>query len=316
MRTCSNISELNSWREIDNAFAQFPSPAVDFDPEGEPDRTVWVFRGHNCSSYELEPSIERAAKGKGEWAALESMVLDEFQAKARMHMDLSDWRSNDRLSWLALMQHYGIPTRLLDFTYSPYVALYFAIRNRLTRHKAGSVAIWAIDAQALVTQAKKRRREGDKAERKRKSARGERTRIFKVPPYPGSNSDSLHHERVSWADLLSKALGGAGFHKNVFNREGLIALALPPVQNQRLSSQQGAFLLNGADDLTFKESLFKMMNGCQDGWYQVLAINPSILDEAERKLFQMNVHELSLFPDMEGLGGFIRQKCRLHWMPR
>ena len=35
----------------------------------------------------------------------------------------------NRLEWLALMQHYGTPTRLLDFTRSPYVACYFALEE-------------------------------------------------------------------------------------------------------------------------------------------------------------------------------------------
>jgi hypothetical protein len=41
---------------------------------------------------------------------------------------------------LALMQHYGVPTRLLDVTRSPYVALYFAVRDAL---KEADAAVWA-----------------------------------------------------------------------------------------------------------------------------------------------------------------------------
>ena len=37
------------------------------------------------------------------------------------------------------------------------------------------------------------------------------------------------------------------------------------------------------------------------------------LDEIEERLFQMNIHEQALFPDMEGLAGLICQKLRLHW---
>ena len=53
-------------------------------------------------------------------------------------------RPDKKLSWLSLMQHYGVPTRLLDFSTSPYVALYFAIEN-LAPQKDGDLAIYAID---------------------------------------------------------------------------------------------------------------------------------------------------------------------------
>jgi hypothetical protein len=38
-----------------------------------------------------------------------------------------------------------------------------------------------------------------------------------------------------------------------------------------------------------------------------------VLSGIEEKLFQMNIHEMSLFPDMQGLAGFLRQKLRLYW---
>jgi hypothetical protein len=48
-------------------------------------------------------------------------------------------------------------------------------------------------------------------------------------------------------------------------------------------------------------------------WYRVYDIDAGAASDIEQKLFQMNIHEQSLFPDMEGLAGLIRQKMRLHW---
>jgi hypothetical protein len=66
------------------------------------------------------------------------------------------------------------------------------------------------------------------------------------------------------------------------------------------------FLFNCAQLLTFKESLFKMMQPCS-GWCRTFDIADSAISEIEQRLFQMNIHEQSMFPDMEGLAGLIRQ---------
>jgi hypothetical protein len=85
------------------------------------------------------------------------------------------------------------------------------------------------------------------------------------------------------------------------------------------ASQQGVFLLNLAGDLAFNESLVRMMgpakNGSRDrpAWCMRFDIAARAIPEIERKLFQMNIHEQSLFPDMQGLAGLIQQKLRLQW---
>src|SRR5216684_3693164 len=52
----------------------------------------------------------------------------------------------DSFHWLALMQHHGAPTRLLDFTWSPYVAAFFALERATS-----DAAIWAINLPLLWT---------------------------------------------------------------------------------------------------------------------------------------------------------------------
>lgn len=112
----------------------FPPPEIYMEPEEGLTRSAWLFRGHKDSKFKLEPSVERAAGGKAiSWAALELMISEEFKSKARTYIKPAELPpSSDSLGWLALMQHYGIPTRLIDFTYSPYVActLHFAAEAR------------------------------------------------------------------------------------------------------------------------------------------------------------------------------------------
>ena len=83
-----------------------------------------VFRGVPDSSYQLIPAIGRC-KAVNEKAHhyYEKTIFEEFKQRAVRYMS-HEPRSN--FEWLFLAQHYGIPTRLLDWTESPLVALFFA----------------------------------------------------------------------------------------------------------------------------------------------------------------------------------------------
>jgi hypothetical protein len=50
-----------------------------------------------------------------------------------------------------------------------------------------------------------------------------------------------------------------------------------------------------------------------DGWYKRFQVPVKQLSKIEEKLFQFNIHDLSLFPDTEGLAGFVKQKLRLQF---
>lgn len=78
--------------------------------------------------------------------------------------------------------------------------------------------------------------------------------------------------------------------------------------------EQGVFLFSGAEGRTFEDSLEMMMQDTRGPWHKRFRNHPAAsLPEIEEELFQLNIHELSLFPDTEGLAGFVRQKLRLHW---
>lgn len=86
------------------------------------ERMLW-WRGHARKSWNLHPSIYHKDLAKNE-----SNMAVQFRNQARVrHREVPD--INDGTSWLFLMQHYGLPTRLLDWTDSPLIALYFAVKD-------------------------------------------------------------------------------------------------------------------------------------------------------------------------------------------
>jgi hypothetical protein len=96
-----------------------------------------LFRGQASSSWTLRPSLARELDGKGlDWfkiAKLEKELVKQFRQEA--HRSLSQvilQRGNCLLDWWTIMQHYGAPTRVLDWSRSPYVGLYFAVDQRWT----------------------------------------------------------------------------------------------------------------------------------------------------------------------------------------
>lgn len=99
----------------------------------------WIFRGQNNSDYKLESSLYRTIKRNEEIRSkskaktihlkreiYEKEMLEIFQGSSHLFIDKVPDK-NEIFDWLSIMQHYGAPTRLLDFSFSPYMALYFAI---------------------------------------------------------------------------------------------------------------------------------------------------------------------------------------------
>lgn len=101
----------------------------------------WAFRGQRDASLPLFSALSRYFMAfrinPRAWAEQEERILRIFKRKAIHFLDNVPDR-DDELDWLALMQDHGAPTRLLDFSWSPYVAAFFALHNA-TRE----AVIWA-----------------------------------------------------------------------------------------------------------------------------------------------------------------------------
>ena len=100
-------------------------------------RSNEVFRGLSDQDYHLASSLQRLG---GKYAELERHLMRNFRKYAGLHeaaFDYSDWQ------WLTLAQHHGLPTRLLDWTMSPLVALHFATWS-INRYDVDGV-VWCVN---------------------------------------------------------------------------------------------------------------------------------------------------------------------------
>lgn len=99
-------------------------------------RSKYAFRGLSNADYDLKTSLIRLG---GDFALLERHLLRNFRKYA--HRDAAP--GDSVWNWLSVAQHHGLPTRLLDWTYSPFVAIHFATAN-LGRFDVDGV-VWCLD---------------------------------------------------------------------------------------------------------------------------------------------------------------------------
>lgn len=90
----------------------------------------WVYRGHE-QDYELATTLERAQKyfdiDSSDMLDIEHQLIRNFRRRFQDERD--DNLNKDTLYCISLMQHYGSPTRLLDFTWSPFIGILFALHG-------------------------------------------------------------------------------------------------------------------------------------------------------------------------------------------
>lgn len=265
-----------------------------------PKDTMWIFRGLRTVDHNLTSSLERACKSynrniKEHGCVIEDILLREF--KRRIHQYESHLpASEDTIEWLSLMQHYGAPTRLIDWTYSAYVALYFSLRGY--NENDSDHVLWAINlrwlqktSHDLITQhnAYKDLKNGDKEKI---------DRFFLDTP-------NEEDKKYAWNWIKLTKENEYEWNKPEEYKK-IIIPATPFKLNQRLTIQKGLFLTIVDANKTFYEVLCEMQ-GFDDGYsnsfdkniFQFTIKEKKRLDFL-RELLNMNVSSDTLFPGLQG----------------
>jgi len=134
------IDELLEWVDLWESIQQHDCSESDAKSSG------WVFRGQSDPSWKIASSIERGAT---------SSCSDERSLIARFKKRMMEYYAQvgivgvadrfDTVTWLSVMQHYGLKTRLIDFTFSPVIALYMAARDTVLRQPSSRpISVWAV----------------------------------------------------------------------------------------------------------------------------------------------------------------------------
>lgn len=260
----------------------------------------FVFRGQSDAKWPLSTSLERFVKNRhfdeplAQKALIyESEMLNDFRKKYPLYRDADKIDLDNSLECLCLMQHYGCPTRLLDFSDSIFVALFMA----LTDNYGEDSAIWAV-------------------------------RKFETKEYHFKNFCSANNTfSTPTANLIQtiNAKSNDLIGKNYSNLESIILPIFPSKLNERSSIQQGCFLMPSTVTIPFQDvfdSFFHISRPYmtfdisellrrnenpvfkQDARNLVLIkiIIPSRLKwELSQLLQQMNITSETLYPGFEGM---------------
>jgi hypothetical protein len=223
----------------------------------------WAFRGQASAEWILNNAIERTDFIRFH-NGIEAHFVAEFQRGARNYLS-KDETPEHLIEWLALMQHHGAPTRLLDFSKSPYIAAYFAFEFCAFR-EGNHVAVWCINIEHL----------------KQKS--------LKIL------SQEFGSALKQTQNLINEKLFEVLFYQN---NKSLVFPVEPFRMNRRYSLQQSIFVSTGTSVAPFMEQLLFLGSDLEKAVVK-LEIPATEKKVAMRELLKMNLHRASLFPDLDG----------------
>lgn len=111
------------------------------------DYTTYIYRGHGNSAWKLEPTLDRVVGSAKSPKRMSHLGNFKFAARGRRGTNPVPIESEN--DWWALGQHHGLSTPLLDWTESPFVALYFAMVDAHAEEGA-NCCVWALSHTSPV----------------------------------------------------------------------------------------------------------------------------------------------------------------------
>lgn len=275
------------------------------------DRTNWqtsqlmkyrfFYRGHyDYKNYRLVPSVMRNGSAGNELEK-EDYYYHEIKVQCA-----DKFNGCSHIDQLVLMQHYDCPTRLLDVTSNPLVALFFACKNygckKCNTANEGAVYIFAIPENEVLYY------DSDRAkmlsclprftyEDKKELYSACVTRIIKGGVFDAKNNGSiverLYHEIKTETPSFEKKIDPVDLLSSYFVQ--------PLKLNSRILKQDGAFIINGLN-LDCEEVEQKI----RDMVFQVIKIKDQhkILAELDR----LGINEATLFPEVDKVASYLKQR--------
>ena len=249
---------------------------------------TWIFRGHRESKWNLQTSLERTMnvyqQPMKDAPQIEAGLLRRFKRESQNYVSKLPLQSN-YMEWFALMQHYGAPTRLLDWTYSFFVALFFAVEGA-----DGECAVWAFNSDSVT----------------------------------GKLREILPKKDTKCLDEDPNALVADNF-ENMFMRrrpKALVCTMNPYNFNERLIIQQGVFLCPGDVSKPFERNLSAVFSKkeLRDNLRKYeIADDTKLRKEIIQNLRRMNMSRATLFPGLDGFAQSLRDLLAfpdvLHLLP-
>jgi hypothetical protein len=228
-------------------------------------RSNFAFRGQADSSFDLTTSLMRLG---GAYGKQEGHLLRNFRKYALR--DTVTW-VDSVWDWLAVAQHHGLPTRLLDWTYSPYVALHFATED-LERYDVDGV-IWCVDyvqTNELLP------------DRLKRVLREEGSDVFTVEMLNRVSSRLQEFDRLA--------------------AEQFVVFLEPPSLDDRIVNQFALFSLMSSP----ASALDRWLAEHTEVFRRVI-VPSSLKWEVRDKLDQANLTERVMFPGLDGLSRWLKR---------
>jgi hypothetical protein len=241
---------------------------------------MYLFRGVSDFSYQLKSSLERSVRHY----QTENWLIDEFQRSIHEYLPVES-HPNNKFELLSLMQHHGVPTRLLDITKSPYVALYFAASQYF--HGENNVkdgAIYAFMRHNLQSAS--------------------------IRNILGRSKFDFD---INWLNRYVKR-DSKVFDEVFYNHRDDVTLIIEPFKvNKRLYAQQGLFLISNFSNTTTEHLIEKLLpkdlpEGSNDPTLIKIKIKGELKMEILKRLDRMNINSSTLFPGIDGFSRYLSEK--------